>query len=169
MYQVTCSSTKYIHHRVHVNKISFVTNNRFIDQFHTSIVSSNSFSNSLAGSGSGYLFGDGIGSPRRLIFGNKKVVFSSYQHSAAQSRTVCIWITLCSQLAHMLPRYLQGFFFTKFLVGVGLDLRDDFLVPVGDGVRWGGGTSRQGQSQMRGTKMPPYSKIKANCGVLSIK
>ena len=58
----------------------------------------------------------------------------------------------------------------------GLAFGDDFSVPVGDGATWGG-DSHQGRSQMRGDlencplrpKKSPYSKIRANFGVLSIK
>ena len=66
-------------------------------------------------------------------------------------------------------------FFTKFLMGEGLAFGDNFWSPLG--TESDGGDSHQGRSQMREdleklsaeSKNDPYSKIRANFGVLSIK
>ena len=68
-----------------------------------------------------------------------------------------------------IPHWQIRVFLTKFFVG-GLAFGDNFRSPSDS---WG---SRRGQSQMRGTwkncplrpKNAPYSKIRANFGVLSI-
>ena len=67
-------------------------------------------------------------------------------------------------------------FFTKFLVGWGGLLSGTIFRSL-SGTKSDGRDSRRGRSQMRGIwkncpsrpKMPPYSRIRANFGVLSIK
>ena len=70
---------------------------------------------------------------------------------------------------------LKRFFFRKIFAG-GTCFRGQFLVPVGDGVRWGERDSCQDGVSGGGTwkivrwgqKCPPgYSKIRANFGVLN--
>ena len=110
---------------------------------------------------------------------NKKHTFGTPRKHAELASSVAVEIELRISLFLVPKADSQGFFTFFFLSGRGRGgeacFRGRFSVPIGDGVRWGGGLISGMESDERDfkklfaeAKNSPYSKIRANFGVLSI-